>query len=353
MSEAGTGGDHVDDNIGEQALCEETPVPGIPSLAETLAGPYPEIRLVQGDLVGDVLVAVASRVDCIVNSANNHLLSRKCTGIAGALRKAGGPELQKASDEAKRHLGGIVPVGEAVWTGGGRLPCGVVHAVGLAYSPQRVLATPQTVRQSFAAALRVAAANGCRKAAVKLMCARPGYSTVPASDAPAVMLSAMLAGADDVRRKRGEAFSLEQVLIFVPSLMRATPAPRNERAQVLFSDSSLGKKGPLLQNLRDIGVEVLWRENVPNTAVLKEVFANEVPVVVTNQRRGVDGGNAGISLCRALADASFPGRIAVYSSHLEAATVADFWFSGACFVTHALPELEIFLRDCFAPGDAA
>ncbi|WP_372897045.1 macro domain-containing protein [Stieleria sp.] len=63
-------------------------------------------------------------VDAIVNAANEHL--KLGGGVAGAIRKRGGPSIQKECD----RIGGT-PVGTAVITGAGDLPFRhVIHAVG-------------------------------------------------------------------------------------------------------------------------------------------------------------------------------------------------------------------------------
>jgi O-acetyl-ADP-ribose deacetylase len=61
-------------------------------------------------------------VDAVVNAANDHLWMG--AGVAGALKKAGGDEIER---EAKAK--GPIKVGEAVVTGGGRLKARhVIHA---------------------------------------------------------------------------------------------------------------------------------------------------------------------------------------------------------------------------------
>lgn len=63
-------------------------------------------------------------VDAIVNAANSEL--KLGGGVAGAIRKKGGPTIQKECD----RIGGAA-VGTAVLTGAGKLPFKhVIHAVG-------------------------------------------------------------------------------------------------------------------------------------------------------------------------------------------------------------------------------
>ena len=65
------------------------------------------------------------RVDAIVNAANQSLAGGG--GVDGAIHRAGGPEVMR---ELKARYSGC-PTGEAVLTGGGRLPARhVIHAVG-------------------------------------------------------------------------------------------------------------------------------------------------------------------------------------------------------------------------------
>ncbi|MGH9365016.1 MAG: macro domain-containing protein [Thermoanaerobaculia bacterium] len=75
------------------------------------------IELVQGDIT-------ALDVDAVVNAANEDL--QLGAGVAGAIRRRGGPSIQAECDRIGR-----CPTGGAVVTGGGALPARwVVHAVG-------------------------------------------------------------------------------------------------------------------------------------------------------------------------------------------------------------------------------
>lgn len=81
-------------------------------------------RIRGGDLLvirGDI---TEQRVDAIVNAANGDLAHGG--GLAAAIVRKGGDEIQ-----AESWSKAPVPVGEAVATGAGRLPCRhVIHAVG-------------------------------------------------------------------------------------------------------------------------------------------------------------------------------------------------------------------------------
>ena len=74
-----------------------------------------EIEIIEGDITG-----VAA--DALVNAANNHLWMG--AGVAGAIKKAGGNEIE---EEAVSK--GPIPVGDVVITSAGRLPVKfIIHA---------------------------------------------------------------------------------------------------------------------------------------------------------------------------------------------------------------------------------
>jgi O-acetyl-ADP-ribose deacetylase (regulator of RNase III) len=76
-----------------------------------------QVALVEGDIT-------ELDVDAIVNAANEHL--QLGSGVAGAIRRKGGPSIQEECD----RIGGT-PVGTAVMTGAGNLKAKqVIHAVG-------------------------------------------------------------------------------------------------------------------------------------------------------------------------------------------------------------------------------
>jgi len=74
-----------------------------------------KIEVQQGDIT-------RVKVDAVVNAANNHLWMGG--GVAGALKRAGGPEV-----ETEALAKGPIPVGEAAVTTAGRLPARyIIHA---------------------------------------------------------------------------------------------------------------------------------------------------------------------------------------------------------------------------------
>ncbi len=97
--------------------------------------------------------------DAIVNAANNHLVLG--AGVAGAIRRAGGPTIQ---DECDRH--GPIRVGEAAITGAGTLPVRwVIHAAAMGDEP----VSERSIRASTAASVRLAAGHGARRLAFPLL----------------------------------------------------------------------------------------------------------------------------------------------------------------------------------------
>ena len=83
--------------------------------------PQRSCLLVQGDLTEE-------RVDAIVNAANSRL--QHGGGVAGAIARRGGAQIQAESDAWVRAHGEVAHDRPAV-TGAGRLDCkAVIHAVG-------------------------------------------------------------------------------------------------------------------------------------------------------------------------------------------------------------------------------
>jgi O-acetyl-ADP-ribose deacetylase (regulator of RNase III) len=115
-----------------------------------------EIVAQQGDIT-------QVKADAVVNAANS--LGEMGGGVAGALLRAGGSEIEK---EAMSHA--PIPVGEAVFTTAGKLPYkGVIHAPTMEKPAQRT--TIENVRKATQAALICADSYG-----VKVL-ALPGLGT--------------------------------------------------------------------------------------------------------------------------------------------------------------------------------
>jgi len=112
--------------------------------------PAPRIVIIAGDLV-------EQEVDAIVNAANNEL--RLGGGVAGAIRRRGGPAVQRECDA---H--GPVKIGEAAITGGGELPARyIIHAASMQLGGHT---TNESLRSSMDHALRLAREHGVSTLAV-------------------------------------------------------------------------------------------------------------------------------------------------------------------------------------------
>jgi O-acetyl-ADP-ribose deacetylase (regulator of RNase III) len=97
--------------------------------------------------------------DAIVNAANNHL--QLGAGVAGAIRRAGGPAIQ---EECDRH--GPIQVGEAALTGAGRLAVNwVIHAAAMGDEP----VSERSIRESTSASLALAAEHGIKQIAFPVL----------------------------------------------------------------------------------------------------------------------------------------------------------------------------------------
>jgi len=112
----------------------------------------PQIRVRQGDIT-------AFEGDAIVNAANNHLILG--AGVAGAIRRAGGPSIQ---EECDRH--GPIRVGQAAITGSGALPARwVIHAAAMGDEP----VTARSIRESTIASLDLAVRHGVKRIAFPVL----------------------------------------------------------------------------------------------------------------------------------------------------------------------------------------
>jgi O-acetyl-ADP-ribose deacetylase len=82
---------------------------------------HQKLEIVEGDLTRE-------RVDAIVNAANAHLAHGG--GVAAAIARAGGPEVQRESDAWVRAHGPVSHADPAVTTAGKMPAKYVIHAVG-------------------------------------------------------------------------------------------------------------------------------------------------------------------------------------------------------------------------------
>lgn len=128
------------------------------------------IEILQGDLT-------EMDVDAIVNAANNDL--KLGGGVAGAIRRKGGPQIQTECDEI-----GPIPVGGAAITSGGNLKArNVIHAASMELGGRT---TSQALRNSTAHSLRIAAQKNLKTIAFPAV--GTGIAGFPMRDCAEIML---------------------------------------------------------------------------------------------------------------------------------------------------------------------
>jgi O-acetyl-ADP-ribose deacetylase len=128
------------------------------------------VEILQGDLT-------EMDTDAIVNAANNDL--QLGGGVAGAIRRKGGPRIQAECDQI-----GPVPVGGAAITSGGNLKARyVIHAASMQLGGT---ASAQSLRSSTAHSLRIAAQKGLKTIAFPAI--GTGIAGFPMRDCAEIML---------------------------------------------------------------------------------------------------------------------------------------------------------------------
>jgi O-acetyl-ADP-ribose deacetylase (regulator of RNase III) len=139
-----------------------------------MTGAVARIVIQQGDLT-------EMDTDAIVNAANNDLILGG--GVAGAIRRKGGEEIQKECEAI-----GQVPVGWAAITSGGKLKARyVIHAASMRLGGAT---SAEALRSSTAHALRIAAQRGLRTIAFPAV--GTGIAGFPIKDCADIMLGETL-----------------------------------------------------------------------------------------------------------------------------------------------------------------
>lgn len=131
----------------------------------------PEIVIQQGDLT-------ETDVDAIVNAANNDL--HLGGGVAGAIRRKGGDEIQRECDAI-----GSIPLGGAAITSGGRLKARhVIHAASMELGGRTSAAD---LRSSTAHSLHIASEHNLETIAFPAV--GTGIARFPIRECAQIMLS--------------------------------------------------------------------------------------------------------------------------------------------------------------------
>jgi O-acetyl-ADP-ribose deacetylase (regulator of RNase III) len=145
-------------------------------------------------------------MDAIVNAANNDL--QLGGGLAGAVRREGGPRIQVECDKI-----GAIPVGGAAITSGGNLKARhIIHAASMQFAGGT---SAQALRSSTAHALRIAALNGLKSIAFPAV--GTGIGGFPLRECAEVMLreaAKHLEGATSVERVSFVLFDQEALAAF-------------------------------------------------------------------------------------------------------------------------------------------
>jgi O-acetyl-ADP-ribose deacetylase len=157
------------------------------------------IEILQGDLT-------EMDTDAIVNAANNDL--QLGGGVAGAIRRKGGPQIQKECNEI-----GAIPVGGAAITSGGNLKARhVIHAASMELGGRT---TASALRSSTAHSLRIAAREGLK--AIAFPAVGTGIAGFPLRECAEIMLQEVakhLQGSTSIRKVRFVLFDAEAFGIF-------------------------------------------------------------------------------------------------------------------------------------------
>jgi len=131
------------------------------------------IEILQGDIT-------ASDCTAIVNAANNEL--KLGSGVAGAIRRKGGPSIQEECDRI-----GPIKVGEAAITGGGQLKAKyVIHAASMGFSHPT---TAESLKSSALASLRLCVQHKIESVAFPAL--GTGVSGFPVRECAQIMISAV------------------------------------------------------------------------------------------------------------------------------------------------------------------
>jgi O-acetyl-ADP-ribose deacetylase (regulator of RNase III) len=137
------------------------------------------------------------QVDAIANAANTELLHGG--GVAGAIRRAGGPELERESRE-RAPIG----LGDAVATTGGEMPCRwVIHAATMKLGGPT---SAEIIRRATASTLRAADELGVNSLA--LVAFGTGVGGFPIEQAAAIEVA-------EVRAHLESGSGLERIVFAV------------------------------------------------------------------------------------------------------------------------------------------
>ena len=138
-----------------------------------------DLELIQGDIT-------KAQVDAIVNAANSQLIGGG--GVDGAIRRAGGDEIEQACAEIRKREGGC-PTGKAVITTGGNLPAKyVIHTAGPVWEGGNS-GEAELLASCYQSSLQLAVQNGIQRIAFPSI--STGIYGYPTEKAAVVALTAV------------------------------------------------------------------------------------------------------------------------------------------------------------------
>jgi O-acetyl-ADP-ribose deacetylase (regulator of RNase III) len=169
------------------------------------------IELVRGDITRQT-------VDAIVNAANSGLLGGG--GVDGAIHRAGGPAILEECRRI-RDARGLLPPGQAVVTGAGRLPCrNVIHTVGPIWGGGQA-GEPDVLASAYRSSIALAAGCGARSLALPSIAT--GAYGYPVAEAARVALGTardVLLSGSPVTLLRWVLFSRDDLDTYAEALAR-------------------------------------------------------------------------------------------------------------------------------------
>lgn len=155
------------------------------------------LQLIRGDITEE-------RVDAIVNAANAHL--QHGGGVAGAISRNGGPEIQIESDAWVQKFGPISHQSPA-YTNGGKLPCRyVIHVVGPVWGEGE---EDHKLDQAIRGALRLGDKLGL--ASISFPAISTGIFGFPIERAARIILIAIQ---DYIQQNAGSGYRVMRVILY-------------------------------------------------------------------------------------------------------------------------------------------
>jgi O-acetyl-ADP-ribose deacetylase (regulator of RNase III) len=158
--------------------------------------------------------------DAIVNAANNDL--QLGGGVAGAIRRKGGPRIQAECDEI-----GAIPVGGAAITSGGNLKARhVIHAASMQLGGRT---SAQALRSSTAHSLRIAAQKGLKIAFPAVGTGIAGFPLRECADIMMGEVARHLAGETPLEKVYFVLFDKEALAVFQEAFRDLQAKGKNSR----------------------------------------------------------------------------------------------------------------------------